>query len=371
MKIGYDAKRIFHNTTGLGNYSRDLVRILSSYFPENQYYLYNPKPAKVNRLELRENMIVREPDSFWSKKVPALWRYKNIVKDLTDDQIEIFHGLSAELPVGIDKTSIKTVVTIHDLIFMRHPEWYKPVDRKIYYKKFLHAVKTADKIVAISENTKKDILEYAQISPKKIEVIYQGCHNVFKYPASENIKEKIKNKFNLPHHFILNVGTIEPRKNAFSIVKAIRDSHYNLVLVGRQTAYADKIKKYIKKYEMTHRVFFLEGLQLEELAALYQMADIFIYPSFYEGFGIPIIEALYSQTPVITNKHGVFPEAGGRFSYYLDDVTDINEIKQLIDHVYHSPNRNRIYDAYEFVQQFNDDMIARNWMQLYKKLHKN
>jgi glycosyltransferase involved in cell wall biosynthesis len=316
-------------------------------------------------------MLIKEPQSFISKKMPALWRYKHIVKDIVADKIDIYHGLSGELPVGIEKTSVKTVVTIHDLIFLRHPEWYKQIDRKIYYKKFLKTVKIADKIVAISENTKKDIVDFSDVNPKKIKVIYQGCHQVFKYPASEKLKEKVKNSYGLPDHFLLNVGTIEPRKNAFSIVKAIRNSHYNLVLVGRQTPYAAKIKKYIQKHQMSHRVFFLEGLKLEELAALYQMADIFIYPSFYEGFGIPIIEALYSLTPVITNKHGVFPEAGGRFSYYLDDVSDTKEIKQLIDHVYHQPNRNRIHDAYEFVQQFNDTMIAENWMQVYKNLLKN
>jgi glycosyltransferase involved in cell wall biosynthesis len=254
---------------------------------------------------------------------------------------------------------------------MKHPEWYKPIDRKIYYQKFLKAVNTADKIVAISKNTKNDIVEYSNIAPEKIEVIYQVCHQVFKQPVSDKFKKSIKEKYNLPDNFLLNVGTIEPRKNAFTIVKSIRQTNYHLVLVGRQTKYTEEIIKYIHQHNMYNQITFLQGLTLEELATVYQMADIFIYPSKYEGFGIPIIEALYSKTPVITNKYGVFSEAGGEYSYYLNDVNDEIEMRKIIDLIYQNKDQNRILAAYDFVQQFNDDVIAEKWMNLYQKLSKN
>jgi len=370
MRLGYDAKRIFHNTTGLGNYSRDLVRIMSTYYPDNEYVLYNPKKAVVNRLELTANMQVREPEDFWSQRFPALWRSKFITRDLIKDQIDIYHGLSAELPAGIDKTPVKSVVTIHDLIFMRYPRLYSFFDRKIYFKKFLKAVESADKVVAISQQTKNDILEFSGIDSQKIEVIYQGCHQAFKKEYPDDFKQKIIEKYQLPQEFLLNVGTIEPRKNAFTIVKAIKDATYHLVLVGRPTAYAQKIKEFVQKHHMEHRVHFLEGLSIEELAVLYQMSKIFIYPSLYEGFGIPIIEALYSKTPVITNKKGVFPEAAGPYSFYMNQVTDPVEMKELIEQIMTKYPVDAVQKSYEFVQQFNDDRIAGKWNNLYKSLKK-
>ncbi len=369
MRIGFDAKRIFHNTTGLGNYSRDLVRIMAQYYPDNSYFLYNPKPPKINRLQISGNMKVRQPENFIHKKFPWFWRSKSILKDLQKDQIDIYHGLTGELPFGIDKIPVKSIVTIHDLIFVHYPELYKPIDRKIYLYKFKKAAQIADKVVAISEQTKVDIVKYLKISNQKIEVIYQGCHQVFKEQADDALIDQIKNKYNLPDHFILNVGTIEERKNIFSVVKAIKDTDYQLVIVGRKTPYAQKIETYMEANHMQNQVHFLEGLAIEELAALYQMADIFVYPSIYEGFGIPIIEALYSKTPVITNKYGVFKEAGGAYTYYLEDVKNPLEIKEMIGKIYQNPDIERINNAYEFVQKFNDDKIAAQWQNLYLNLH--
>ncbi len=368
MKIGYDAKRMFHNNTGLGNYSRDLVRILATYYPDNQYYLYNPKPAKVNRIQLSPQMIINQPKNWLSKKLHFLWRSQFITKDIKADQLDIFHGLSGELPFGIKKTGVKSVVTIHDLIFLRYPELYKPIDRKFYTLKFKYAVNHADQIVAISEQTKQDIVRFFKIKPAKIKVIYQGCHQAFKETYSDEFKAAIKQKFNLPENFILNVGTIEPRKNAFSIVKAIKDTDYQLVLVGRETAYAQEIKTYIAKHNMQNKVHFLKNLGLKELAGLYQMADMFIYPSIFEGFGIPLIEALYSRIPLITNSKGVFPEAAGPAAFYLENVNNPEEIKHKIDEIYQTDTRERIDTGYAFVQKFNDEKIAVQWQNLYQNI---
>ncbi len=368
MRIGYDAKRIFHNTTGLGNYSRDLVRILSTYYPDNQYFLYNPKTPRVTRLQLAKNMIVKMPTSFFSKLLPSLWRSKFITNDITKDKIDIYHGLSGELPAGIDKIPAKSVVTIHDLIFIRFPELYKPIDRKIYTKKFKKAAQIANIVVAISEQTKQDIIKFLDISSEKIQVIYQGCHHAFKQEYDEDLKKALRQKYNLPEQFLLNVGTIEERKNAFTIVKAIQNTSHKLVIVGRKTPYAQQITDFIEQHNMQNQVIFLEGLKLEELALLYQMASIFIYPSIFEGFGIPIIEAIYSKTPVITNKNGVLPEAAGKDSYFLTNVNDANEMRDIINRVISIDTTENIEKSYEFVQKFNDDIIAQRWYELYQKM---
>lgn len=283
--------------------------------------------------------------------------------------IQIFHGLSGEIPVGLKETSIKSVVTIHDLIFIRYPELYKKIDRTVYHKKFKYACEHADQIVAISEQTKLDICEFFHIPEDKIKVIYQGCHESFKSIKTEEEKKDLRIKLGLPKDFILNVGTIESRKNALSIVKAIVDKDIPLVIVGKPTAYAKEIQEFITLKGMQDRVIFLQGLSMQELSVLYRIAKIFVYPSIFEGFGIPIIEALYSGTPVITTASGVFPEAGGPSSYYVNPH-DIDQLSDAIDTILDSPvlQEEMSKKGLEYARQFNDDTLANQWMNLYRQL---
>ncbi len=367
VRIGYDAKRLFHNTTGLGNYARDLVATLAFYYPENEYFLYNPKPARADRFSLRENTIERRPAGFQSL-FPSFWRSRGILSDLKHDGIDIFHGLSGELPFGISRSGIPSVVTVHDLIFMKFPQWYKPFDRWIYEKKVRQAVKEADRIVAISQQTKKDLIDFLKISPGKIQVIYQSCHEVFKNQLSRETLNRTKEKFQLPGKFLLYVGTVEPRKNAFTIIKALKDLPYRAVLVGRHTPYAKKIIDFVRANQMENRIYFLQNLSLEELAALYRLAQVFVYPSIYEGFGIPVIEALYSGTPVITNSKGVFSEAAGEGGIYLEDIFNADEMREKIRWAMKNDLQELIDKGYEHVKKFDSKILARQWNEVYNEL---
>ena len=172
MRIGYDAKRAFNNTSGLGNYSRFVISAMARLFPENKYALFTPKQSTRFRSFYPQNpsVSVIEPTGL-NAKIPGFWRVFNQLSDIKKNKVEIFHGLSNELPVGLSKAGIKSVVTIHDLIFLRFPELYKPIDRLIYKRKFAAACRQADKIVAISEQTKTDIIEFFGTAPEKIEVI--------------------------------------------------------------------------------------------------------------------------------------------------------------------------------------------------------
>ncbi|NQX80895.1 MAG: glycosyltransferase family 4 protein [Flavobacteriaceae bacterium] len=367
MKIGFDAKRMFHNSRGLGNYSRDLVAIMSDYFSENKYFLYNPKKGKIERYKLRENNIEIMPKGFFWKKLSSIWRQIGIAKQVKEDGIDIFHGLSNEIPKNIKQA--KVIVTIHDLIFLRFPHLYKKTDVYIQKKKAEYAISNSDKIIAISEQTKQDLIEYLGAEPSKIEVIYQGCHKVFKTIIEETKRLNYLKENNIPTEFILNVGAIEPRKNVLSLVKAIRNMDTHLVIVGGKTPYTNEVINYIESNNMQDRIHILEGVSIENLAILYQSATLFVYPSIFEGFGIPIIEALYSKTPVITSLGSCFSEAGGPKSIYLEpyDVDTLeNEIKLLLSDL---KKRNEMAEqGYVFVQKFNDDIIAKNMNKLYTKV---
>ena len=186
MRLGYDAKRAFHNNSGLGNYSRDIIRIMMEYFPSNEFVLYNPKAGKNKWLPKNSAARIQYPESFIWKKLPGLWRQTAISKQIAKDRIEIYHGLSGEIPRGINKDLTKVIVTIHDLLFLRFPELYKPIDRKIYLNKFSFASQNADVVIAISEQTKRDIIEFLGCDERKIKVHYQGCHKAFKKEFSFN-----------------------------------------------------------------------------------------------------------------------------------------------------------------------------------------
>lgn len=365
MRIGFDAKRYFLNKSGLGNYSRDLVRILEEYYPENEYIKYTPR---INGGWFGDDSI-KLPQGKLNSIFSSVWRNNWITADLARDKIDIYHGLSGEIPTGLSKKRIKSVVTIHDLIFLKYPELYKPLDRFIYNRKFKHAVRNADRIIAISEQTKQDIVEFYDVPSGKIQVIYQGCHPAFKIQKSTEEKERLRKKYNLPQNFVLNVGSIEPRKNAFHIVKAIENLDIPLIIIGKETRYTEEIKQYIQAKGLQHKVQLLQGFSMTELSSIYAMADIFVYPSKYEGFGIPIIEALYSGTPVITTNSGVFPEAGGPFSYYINPE-NIEELSYAIQSILASSHmqNDMIIKGREFVQQFNDDKIAAQWNAVYTNL---
>ena len=370
MKIGFDAKRAFHNSTGLGNYSRDLIRVLNKFGIKNEYFLFNPKKAKTQSFSIPNGSKEINPNKPIWRKLSSFWRQGPISQQVKELNIDVFHGLSGEIPRGLK--NIKSIVTIHDLIFITQPQLYNYFDRIIHFKKHLYAAKNADKIIAISKQTKKDIVQYLKVPENKIEVIYQGCHEVFKSNIEADFLQSVKNKYKLPDEFILNVGTIERRKNILSIVKAIKDIDTHLVVIGRKTEYLKEIKEYITENKLQNKVTFLHGVNIKELASIYRLATIFTYPSIYEGFGIPIIEALYSRTPVITNKLGVFPEAGGPSSIYVD-VANTKEISENIEKLLKYPEmRKDITDSgFKFVQKFNDKEIANQIMDVYNTILKN
>ncbi|MCU7613668.1 glycosyltransferase family 4 protein [Chryseobacterium sp. GMJ5] len=364
MKIAFDAKRFFHNASGLGNYSRDLVRILVEYFPENEYILLNKNKSE------RGNSILENSQVYFIETSKGKFsRQFTMGKDAQRENVDIFHGLSGELPLKWSTGSIKKVVTIHDLIFLRFPQYYSFFDRKIHFWKFKKAAQTADKIIAISEQTKKDITHYLKIPENKIEVIYQGCHHAFKEEQTADFIQKTKEKFNLPDRFILNVGTVEERKNLLNIVKAIDKTEIPLVVVGRKTKYFAKIEQYIRNNKLEKQIHFLEGVSMDELAVIYKLADIFVYPSFFEGFGIPVIEALFSKTVAVTSNTSCLPEAGGKDSVYIDPQNHL-DIRSKIKYLWENEaeRKRRAEKGFSFVQKFNDEPIAQQLMNFYESL---
>lgn len=370
--IGFDAKRIVRNGTGLGGYGRTLVNdLIRRNGGEMELLLYAPD---MGRDHLRQQ-IIQDPHArfVYPKGNPCrlsrdLWRVKGIVSQLKADGVKLFHGLTGELPLGIKKSGIKTVVTIHDLIFMRHPEYYNWLDVKIYEWKFRQTLKEADRIIAISECTKRDIIELGGISGDNIDVIYQSCNPRFlaSQPSTLNAHPS-----SLPPRYMLSVGTIEERKNLMlalrSLVHLPEDIH--LVAVGKQTKYAALVEAEAEKLGLKHRLHMLSGVSDADLHAIYSLAEVFVYPSRYEGFGIPIIEAIFSGLPVVACTGSCLEEAGGPDCLYVhpDDVEGFAQCvsRMLIG----SPERDaRIQLSHNYVQRFRGTDVAGQVMEVYNRL---
>ncbi len=374
MNIGFDSKRLFCNFTGLGNYSRTLVRNLCHFYPENDYFLYTPSVKETDET----NEFIDDPDlniRISEALVKSFWRSFSIRNHLKDDKIELYHGLSHEIPFKLKKLGIKSTVTIHDLIFKFYPETYSPVDRKIYDYKFRYACNHTDRIIAISENTKNDIVRFYNINPDKIDVIYQACNPIYYKLRSQHDNERITRQLNLPEDFLLSVGTVEPRKNLIKVIEALtwvkRDLQIPLVIVGKGRKYKQEVVTYIRRAGLEKSIIWIDSLtDSGQLQSLYQSAKALIYPSLYEGFGLPVAEALLSKTPVITSAGSSLKEAGGAGSIYVNPK-DAQEIAAAIEKILtDEPLRQKMIETgYLYAHQtFAPNILTRQIIKCYKTI---
>lgn len=331
MRIGFDAKRAFVNSSGLGNYSRNTLNALKKYFPNNRFILFSPEiKDELFKNHTQFETVSLEKSS--SKLYKSIWRTFLLSRKLKENALDIFHGLSNELPKGIRKSEVAAVVTIHDLIFFRFPKFYTTVDRKIYVRKTKYACKSANKIIAISQQTKDDIVQFLKIDSSKIVVIHQAVAPVF---FEKNSDIYLALKYNLPEKYILSVGTIEQRKNQLSILKALHHQNITIpvIFVGKPTNYILELQNFISENNLKNQVIFLNNIPETDLAGLYQLASLSIYISIFEGFGLPVIESMACHCPVITSNLSCLPETAGDAAVLCDpnNFEELgNKIKQLI-----------------------------------------
>lgn len=374
MKIGYEAKRLFTNYTGLGNYSRFVISALSVHKPDHRYLLFTPKTASnkdVDPVIARDNVTIVSPQGVY-KGFTRLWRSWGISRGKDVHGLDIFHGLSQELPLGLPQ-HVKKVVTVHDLIFLRFPKFYHAWDVAIYKAKVRSACDRADVILAISDQTARDVVEFLHVDPSRIRVVYQGCHPNFVGQRTQTEMQAVRTKYNLPEEFILNVGTIEERKNIGLVVDALsllpESLRIPVVLVGRPSRYMEAIVHRARQHRVEHYLRFLHNVSFEDLPAIYQQARVFVYPSLFEGFGIPLVEAIQSRIPVITSKGSCFSEAAGPDSLYAEPTAPDELARQLEVCLTDEDLRKRmVLKSLEYIQKFQPARIADELDRVYQEL---
>lgn len=325
MKIGFDAKRALNNSSGLGNYARNLLNALMQEYPEHEYLLFSPKAKDEYFNQLNGELKMMLPETRFQKSFHAAWRSFGIKSQLIKNRVELYHGLSNEIPFGITSTGIASVVTIHDLIFLKHTDQYPFIDRQIYKLKTQYAAKQADKIVAVSNQTKQDLVEIYGVAERKVEVIYPIIDSLFENQEPGTKSKEVIPEYGLPAKYVLNVGSFFARKNQATLVEAFdrikNQIEEDLVLVGGDGNMLTEIKALIEKKGIEKRVHIITNAVNEELPIIYRRASAFVYPSLFEGFGMPIVEALFSKTPVVTTRGGCFEEAGGKSALYVNPIS--------------------------------------------------
>lgn len=365
LVLAFDAKRLFNNFTGLGNYSRTLIKNLQFYYPEHEYHLFTPKIVSNEETSYfldNDNFFIHLP-----KSTPFLYRTFVMSKQINELSPDIFHGLSHELPIGLSK-NIKTVVTFHDLIYEQKPRQFNYWDTLMYKTKYRRSAKMADGVIAISQSTKNDLYTHYRISEEKITVCYQSCHEIF-----QNFESTwVKNSHATPY---LYVGSVTPRKNLLSIVEAyhLLPAAYQrpFVIIGSGSGdYIHEVKSRIQKYGLESKFTFVGNVPNVQLLRYYADAFALIFPSHYEGFGIPIIEALFCMTPVVTSKLSSLPEAAGPGGIFVKDPKNIEQIMDAMIQLHDQALYNKLsLEGHEFVKtNYNSSVTSARVIEYYKKL---
>lgn len=382
MIIGYDGKRAFQNKTGLGNYIRSLMATLTRYYPANQYILFAPKKTALFDPGAFPDVQAIFPQSKFYNRFPSLWRRWGMVKAIVQSGIDIYHGVSNELPYGIGDTKIKTVVTVHDIIFERFPETYHFDERYVHRWKIKYACRVADAVIAISEQTKKDLVEYYKVPAEKIFICYQNCNPIFERTINSEEKLLIKKRYNLPDQYFLFVSSIAPRKNLIAICKALAllkaQINIPLVVIGNGKKEKEEAKAFMAANGISSLLILLNELPqakksnyttAADFPAIYQQALALVYPSIFEGFGAPLLEALWSGIPVISSNTSSLPEVAGDAALYFSP-DDINALAKHMHQV--ATDKALVINLKERglkrAQQFTGEKHSQSIMEVYKKL---
>ena len=386
VRIGIDARWLSKpNPSGIGVYLIEILTRLNQIDDENEYFLFSNRPF-VDSIEWRDNFH----EVMMPGKVGSLWMLRELREQLPDYRLDVFwgpeHVLPGErknllpdgmknllpdgmknlLPDGMrnlrpggmknqlsarkkgarvggkrgaasdDLRGVRMVLTVHDIALMIHPTWGKWYNSLIQNTLARNSIRRADEIISVSKSTKRDLVKRLKVQPEKIRGIYEGRNELASYTAQQ--ERELLETVGKP--YLLYIGTLEPRKNVASIVRAFdllkRDeaySEYRLVLAGGLGWNYKEILKVIDESPNREDIIRPGYVSAEEKSILLHHARVFLFPSFYEGFGIPVVEAISAGAPVITARNSSLPEAAGPAESYVDRADDVAGIRDLIREV--------------------------------------
>jgi glycosyltransferase involved in cell wall biosynthesis len=319
MRIGIDISRTVEESTGVGYYAKHLVRALAGIDAENDYLLYGifydcyPEGWRKASIPKSPNFRLHQKNSL-SWLVRKRWENAGRHKEKLLGGIDLLHSTAYTMPL---LSHLPVIVTIHDLSFFVYPQHHTEANYQFVTRNVHQAARRAGFIIADSESTKKDIMRFLHVPEERMEVIYLAAGDGFDEKRSPETIAQTKNKYGINKPYFLAVGSMEPRKNlasaliAFKALKETKKIDYQFVVAGGKGWKNEAFYRLLKKLSIDEHLVLTGYVPEEELPALYQGAEVFVYPSLYEGFGLPVLEAMSSGTPVITSNASSLPEVAG------------------------------------------------------------
>ncbi len=368
MEIGIDARLVFYHQAGIGQYILRLTDALAALDKTNQYYLFQSRKDRT-QLITAPNFHRRV---LWT---PSHHRFERMAMsvEMFPHSLDVFHSPDFIPP---RRLRVPTVITVHDLAFLMYPRFLTP-DAARYYGQIDHASRSATHIIAVSESTKRDITRLLGVPEDKVTVIYEAAHPVKRVIDPVDAQQHVKRNYGVDGDFILFVSTIEPRKNlptllaAYSKLLTGYKSQAKLVVAGGKGWLTDEVDQAVEKYKLHDKVCFLGAVPNEELGYLYKAARVFAFPSLYEGFGLPPLEAMASGTPVIVSNVTSLPEVVGDAGLLVDpndvDAWAAALYRVLTDNDLHTEMAHK---SIKRASKFSWERAARETLEVYRKAAK-
>jgi glycosyltransferase involved in cell wall biosynthesis len=342
MKIGIDVRVLERKMTGVGRYLLNILKNLPECDNQNDYFLFSyGKLPQYEKERIKSIPTLKfTPQGIFQKAISPFWLNFVLPKYLEKYKIDLFFSPNHFLP--LKKIKPKSIVVIHD-VFHKIDKNFHP----LYYRKYAdlllkRAVKYTELIVTISESSKRDIIRFYNVPEEKIKVIYEAAEEIFQpRNLSEFEKIKLREKYNLPEKFILYIGVLEKRKNIDGIIKIadlIKDKTETPIFLFGRIGYEGN--QYIKEIKKRRNIQYKGFVENQDLPYIYNLATIFLFPSFYEGFGLPVLEAMQSGVPVLTSNTSSLPEIVGEaglmheprdFENFAKDIIKLLEDRNFYD----------------------------------------
>ena len=346
MRIGIDYTAAVNQGAGIGRYARQMTRALLELDRENEYVLFVPT-ASPEASRASESAIVGQANVSLARlpvserALVALWHRLRVPVpvELFSGRLDVFHSPDFALAPVL---RARTLVTVHDLSFRRVPECFKSALLSYLNRVVPRSVARADIVLADSESTRNDAIELLRLAPERVFVVYAGVDSRFRRVTDQGLLEDVRSRYSLPGRFVLSVGTLQPRKNyvrlieAFSRLSDVED--VSLVISGARGWLYEEIFRRVEELGLSSRVLFPGYVAEADLPALYSLSEVFAFPSLYEGFGLPPLEAMACGTPVVVSRASSLPEVVGNAGCLVDPLS-VEEIAGTLHALLDSPAR--------------------------------